>query len=87
MLGMLGSLSGVGSGGGGPGAGYGSRMGGHFGGGAEQIDSNGGMNTRFGSQWNNSELRGMNGMGMSNGMGGGGFGGMMGGMFGSFGAG
>jgi hypothetical protein len=50
----------------------GSRMGGHFGGGAEQIDAGGGMNTQFGTEWNNSELSGMSGGGMSNPMEGGG---------------
>lgn len=49
----------------------GARMGGHFGGGADQIDAGGGMNTQFGTEWNNSELSGMSGGGMSNPMEGG----------------
>ena len=39
-----------------------AHSGGTFGGGANAIKPGGGMNTRFGTEWNNSELRGMSSM-------------------------
>lgn len=70
LPGMGGSIQGMSGGiqGGGVGM-QGSGVQGHFGSGAQQIDqSTGGMNTQFGTEWNNNELAGMTGGGIGGGM-------------------